>query len=263
MEHLTFICIYLVLLLPICLTQLIIPFLSEKTMKYSPMTQSCNRQAEKRGYPSLLVRIMLAFQHLTIWTMFLAVAYLLPLASGGMLKDDLFKYSTVSCIIRPILPGAGIIVAQYWSFIFSFGPWSLVPQEEFSKDPKEALRIAQCLLMYPSATPYVFFYLIMQIQHTLIPLMPWLEELWFPESLGSICPRPSIWSQTFLTVGYLLLWLLWGLCCWYVRGRPPYPIVKQAHDKGYWPFLYGSLLFLAVMACRINHTFFSFGPPLP
>ena len=262
MEHLTFLYIYLAFLLPVSLLQLIVPFLPDKAMNYSPNTLSCNLQAVKRGYPYLLVRFMVSFQHLTIWTMLLATVYLLSLALGGMLNDDLAKYAAVTCFIRPILPGAGVIVAQYWSFIFTFGPWSLVPREEFSKNPEEALRIAQCLFMYPSATPYILFYLLMHIQHTFIPLMPWVEELWFPESVYSVCPRPSIWSQTFQTVSYLLLWLVWGFSCWYVRGRPPYPIVKEVHDKGSWPYLYGGMLLLAVIACRINHTFFSSGQPV-
>jgi len=256
MEHATFIYFYVVILLPISVMIVLVPFLPVKVMKYSELTLSCNAQAVRRGYPMFLVRTMLSFQHLTICTMLLVTVYVTLLAWGYSVNNP-GKYAHVLCSIRPILPGAGIIVAQYWSFIFAFGPWSLVPREEFPSNPKTAMQIAHCCFMYPSATRYVFFYILMHIQHTFIPLMAWIEELLFLESVHSICPHPPLWRQITLTLSYLFAWLLWGLSCWYVRGRPPYPILKEVHQKGYWPVLYGGMIFLAVMASRVHYFFFN------
>ena len=67
----------LVLFLPLSLIWCCMPFIpTSMRSKPTAATQQNNNHALKRGYPLLAVRFMMAYQHLTIWTMLLTTLYL-------------------------------------------------------------------------------------------------------------------------------------------------------------------------------------------
>ena len=242
MEHRSFIWIYILLLLPLSILQVIITLVSscrKGSTKFSPTAETTlanNAQALRRGFPLWVVETMRSYQHLTVWTMTISAVYCVLVEIGYRYTNN--RYSEWFCPIRTFLPAAGTIVANYWTFIFVFGVWSLVPREDFPKDDEKAdamahrlfkydepalisiptsismpliatptsvttpLSYLQCssFKRYPSWSMYVIVYMIMHVQHTLLPLLAWVEYAWYPGVVNALCPAP-----TFLTgVTYLL-----------------------------------------------------------
>ena len=174
MDYAGFVGLNCLLLLPISVfhaTQVLFP--ASRLLPLSEHSKLANEQAIQRGYPEVLVRMMLAFQHLTVCTMTMtAIYYLFQLVN--LFSSHAMTLDTPLCFIRNTLPAAGVIVAQYWTFVYTLGPWSLVPREDFPRDDKKANFIARRIFMYPSCSGYLLLHLLMHLQHTWIPALPWL-----------------------------------------------------------------------------------------
>ena len=154
MDHRTFVGIYCLLLTPLSLLQVFVAFAGcwEAYKPTSETTRANNEQALRRGFPLWLVETMRSYQHLTVWTMTIATVYVILVEMGYRYNNhDPSRYSEWFCPIRMFLPTAGIIVANYWTFIFVFGVWSLVPREDFHKDDDKANAVALRLFMYESS----------------------------------------------------------------------------------------------------------------
>lgn len=249
MDYSAFVLLNCLLLLPITVfhaAQVFFP--ASRLLPLSEHSRLANEQAIERGYPEVLVRLMLAFQHLTVCTMTMsAVYYLLQLVN--VLSSPTITLSSPLCFIRNVLPASGVIVAQYWTFVYSLGPWSLVPREDFPRDDKKANFIARRIFMYPSCSGYLLLHLLMHLQHTWIPALPWIEAYLYPDKIIDQCPAISF-HQEFKAAGtYLLTWLIWGMACWYVRRRPPYPVLRSVWRNGLWSILYPAMILLAFAGC--------------
>jgi len=248
MDHRSFVWIYILLLLPLTLFHAILTVAGCFFQAFKPTAESIranNAQALRRGFPLWFVETLRMYQHLTIWTMTIATFYVVLLEIGYRYHNhDPSHYSEWVCPIRTFLPTAGMLVANYWTFIFVFGVWSLVPREDFPKDDEKANDMANRLFKYPSCSLSVILYIIMHIQHTFLPVMTWLEYGWYPSVVNDMCPVPSFFTEWTHVVSYLTVWLLWGMMCWYVRGTPPYPIMRTMWRNGQWRLLYGSIFVL-------------------
>ena len=249
MDYSVFVGLNCLLLLPITLFQAAqVVFPASRLLPLSEHSKAANEQAIQRGYPEILVRMMLAFQHLTVCTMTLTAVYYL-LQFIHLISPNTFHLSSSLCLLRSILPAAGVVVAQYWTFVYSFGPWSLVPREDFPRDDKKADLIAQRIFMYPSFTGYMLLHMLMHMQHTWIPALPWLETYFYTDKIIDQCPRISL-HQEFSAAGtYLVTWLLWGMACWFVRRRPPYPLLRSVWRNGLWSILYPAMVLVAFLGC--------------
>lgn len=244
------------LFVPISLLIFAMPFIPTK-YRTTPTksTAANNANALKQGVPILVVRFMMAYQHLTVCTMTATAIYFVFSASAyhsGRAANGFI------CTLRIILPGAGAVVAQFWTFVFTFGPWSLVPREDFPADNNKAKWLTERMLMRPSWTRHCIFYVLMHVQHTWMPLLPWLElGLYGSSTPQGSCPVPSMAEECWMVTCYLLTWLVWGLLVWKARKNPPYPILRVAWQGGTWPVLYGSMCVLglgaAVVSNRMRH----------
>ena len=249
MDYSVFVGLNCLLLLPITLFQAAqVVFPATRLLSLSEHSKAANEQAIQRGYPEILVRMMLAFQHLTVCTMTLTASYYL-LQLLLLTAPNTLHLSSFLCFLRSALPAAGVIVAQYWTFVHSLGPWCLVPREDFPRDDKKANLIAQRIFMYPSCSGYMLLHMLMHLQHTWVPALPWLETYFYTEKVIDQCPMISF-QQEFSTAGtYLVTWLQWGMACWFVRRRPPYPLLRSVWRNGLWSILYPSMILLAFLGC--------------
>lgn len=241
------------LFVPLSTIIFVMPFVSSSAPAPEGTTAN-NANALKQGYPLFVVRLMLAYQHLTICTMTTTALYIVL---SGAAHYSGQPSSSFICSLRLVLPGAGAIVAQFWTFILVFGPWSLVTREDFPADDKKAKWLIERLFLRPSRTKHCFFFVLMHVQHTWMPLLPWIEQGLFSASSSwphRACPEPSLGDECWAVVRYLFAWLVWGLFIWNARKNPPYPMLRTAWRQGTWPLLYGTMTALALGAAALSST---------
>jgi len=195
----------------------------------------------------------MAYQHLTVCTM---TATALHILLSGAAHFSGQPAGSFSCGLRLILPGAGAVVFQFWTFVFAFGPWSLVMREDFPSDDKKTKWLIERLLLRPSCTKHCFFYALMHVQHTWMPLLPWVEQGLYNVSGTpyAACLEPSLLDECWAVARYLLAWLAWGLFVWHARKNPPYPILRTVWRQGTWPLMYGAMVVLALGAAAASNT---------
>jgi hypothetical protein len=229
----------LVLFLPLSLLWCCMPFIpTSMRSKPTAATQQNNNYALKRGYPLLAVRFMMAYQHLTIWTMLLTTLYLSLSLLEEMGVAGLPR--GVRCAARQVLPAAGPIVAQFWTFVLTLGPWTLVDRRDFPKSEKKAMELVEKLFYRPTLSPACAFLALMHLQHTWMPALPFVEAFFFFDENHAAC-SPGVVGLAHhigLAAAYLLSWLAWALFCWRARNSPPYPILRTVWLNGTWLLLY-------------------------
>lgn len=251
-----FVGISLVLFLPISFYVVCAPFIPTKYRSIpTRATKRNNDCALSKGWPLISVRFMQTYQHLTVCTMQLTTVYLLLSSLQLALQPPEESWlPLVRCGVRLILPGAGSVVAHFWTFICCFGPWSLVDREDFPSDEKKAADLVQRCFFRLSWTPACFFLMIMHLQHTWLPLLPWVEAAFFDTG----CQPESIMKQLLLTIGYMLSWLCFGLIVWVARENPPYPIMRDVWRNGWWPVMYGLMILQTLVALMLSKVWLAF-----
>jgi len=98
----------------------------------------------------------------------------------------------------------------------------------------------------------VLLWFALQVQHTLAPLMPWVEAVLWPEPL----PFALLDEMAMLLV-VAALYLAWSLgFCWRVRGVPPYPVMRAAWRDGVrvWLPLYAFVIASGIGIVCLRHT---------
>lgn len=94
----------------------------------------------------------------------------------------------------------------------------------------------------PSRHWLCLLFLLMHSQHTLMPLVPWVEDALFASRMP---PPLALSTEATAVVVYGFGWLTWSVgFCWHVRKAPPYPILRLVWDNGSWPFFYGAMVAL-------------------
>jgi hypothetical protein len=253
-SHFQFIIANLIVFFPISFMSFIQVFLPQRIIPASEYTLHANNQAIRRGYPAVLVRTMLSYQHLTVCTMTTTTLYLMITAFYYYSNDGRYLISSL-CYLRLILPGACLVVAQYWTFVLIFDPWTLVPREDFPKDNSKANSMANRIFLYPSISMYLPFHLLIQLQHSWMPVLLWVEVYLFSQDVSKLCSLPSALEEVTASLTYLLTWLIWGMGCWYVRGRPPYPLLRTVWNNKWWKALYPAMAVLGVVGALAYHEF--------
>ena len=259
-----FLALNFIIFCPLSVVWCSLPFIpSSLRQKPTAVTQRNNEHALKLGYPLLLVRLMLCYQHLTIWTMLLTTMYLALSFLEQISYPDLGPTAAwARCAARHVLPGAAPIVAQFWTFIMFAGPWSLIDRRDFPKSEGKAKKLVAVLFYRPSFSFAGVFYLLMHIQHTWMPFLPFIEAMYFePSRIGCIIfdevqeysiAHPSLGSQFLYVAIFLLSWLIWALFVWRARNNAPYPILRTVWLNGKWPVLYISMSAIGVIGVLIS-----------
>ena len=147
--YLIFLAVNAILFAPISAAVAVMPLVPQKWRKTTGVTLKNNKHALDRGYPLFLVRVMQAYQHLTICTMMLTVFYLtLTLREHylGTHPRVLPAATSLRCAVRQALPASGLVVAQFWSFMLLPGsPWTLVDRKDFPANNKKTQFIVKRL----------------------------------------------------------------------------------------------------------------------
>ena len=216
--------------------------------RQSAATQRNNGHALAKGWPPVAVRLMQTYQHLTVCTMQLTSIYLLLSAYFYLTRDTGLDWAR--CGARLILPAAGSIVAHFWTFVLLFGPFSIADREDFPADEEKTNRMVRRLFYRPSMSASCLFYILMHVQHTWMPLLPWFEGAVFPSEV--MCPPSPFSKQLLLSAGFLLSWLSWALFVWAARNNPPYPIMRTVWRDGTWTVLYAGMVFQAVASIAVS-----------
>jgi hypothetical protein len=170
---------------------------------------------------------MQGFQHLTLWVELLLSVYLACSVLG---------LTTARAITRAIIFPASALVGIGWHLLIRWSPvlelqspWTMLPRDQFPANEEEAHAWVRAILVRPSPSlpsllP-VFF--LLQLQHNLMPLLPWVEQYFYPEptTLSLTLELGLIWA-------FACVWLLWShLITWPALGRAPYPILDLAWQK--------------------------------
>ena len=218
---------------------------------YNPQRNKRTAKAIARGWPSFLVVIMQVSCHLTVCGQGLTIAYMTVSLHGG--------FPQVRAVLRCLNWSVVTIVGIFWQVLLrvrltrtgpSF-PWTMFPRDEFPKSDKDAEWVVARLLA-PSKTPLVAMFSLLQLQHTLMPLAPWLEQFLWPEP-----PTLSLAAELGLLLVYAACWLVWAIgICWHVRGAPPYPVLGAAYKEGaatWMPIYAGIIGSGCVCACAAHY----------
>jgi FAR-17a/AIG1-like protein. len=123
-------------------------------------------------------------------------------------------------------------------------------REGFPKDDKEARRVVDKIL-YPSASPWVFLFVALQVQHTIGPLAPWLELYLWPEP-----PYFSLLTDLAMLLVAAAAYLGWAVgLTWHMRGVPPYPVMGAAWRDGIgaWLPLYAFVIMSGLAITCLRH----------
>ena len=122
----------------------------------------------------------------------------------------------------------------------------MLPREDFPKDDVLAWQFAHRLL-WPSWHPLaVVCICFIHLQHTAMPLYPWIEDFLFPEA-----PVFTAATEICALLACAVAWLIWAIpICWLGRGQPPYPVLRAVWHDGSWPQFYATFFALGLsMVC--------------
>ena len=190
------------------------------------------------------------FQHLTVCTHlgFVGYLWLTHLCSDGACEANGTLWQIREILRAASFPLTAVVGIGFWllatvSPVKSLpAPWTMLPRDDFPADEKAALQEARHILSptwHPLLAIHVGF---IQLQHTAMPLYPWLEEYLYPEP-----PTLSAATELTATLCCGCAWLLWVmLVTWPARGSPPYPILRAIWREGSWRLFYSAFIALGI-----------------
>jgi hypothetical protein len=200
--------------------------------------------ALKTGLPRLLLAMINLYQHLTVCTQGLTVAYL------AISLDSRWPYAQalLCAILFPMcsLVGIGWWALVSWSPVPSrvHPPWTMFPRHDFPKDDAKADHMARALSR-PTQGPLLPVFCVLQLQHCAMPLIPWVEQFLYPKQ-----PTLSLSTELCVSLGVGIAYLGWAVgFCWHVRGEPPYPVLQALYQEGTWPQFYAVVIFVIASIC--------------
>jgi hypothetical protein len=191
-----------------------------------------NERAVKAGFPRVVVGFMVSYQHLTTCTHLLATMYLAARLAG---------LSGLAAAAQAMLLPAASIVGIGWTVLFNWSPspalkppWTMLPRAEFPKGAR-GLEVADLCTRRPSLTPFMGMFIMLQMMHVAIPLLPWVDIYLYASP-----PTLAFGTEVALALGYTFAYLGWSLgVCWRARGKPPYPVLEAVYKEGNAPLFYG------------------------
>eukprot|EP00966_Prymnesium_polylepis_P094383 2184649-Prymnesium_polylepis.2 len=196
------------------------------------------------------------YQHLTVCTHTGLVVYLiLSVACEGdrTCDGDSWRLQARNLLRAVGFPLTAVVGIGFWTLALASPtkllapPWTMLPREDFPKDDVLASQLARRLL-WPTWHPLLVVCIcFIHLQHTAMPLYPWLEDFLYPEG----APVFTAATEICALLACAFAWIIWAIpVCWLARGQPPYPVLRAVWHDSSWPRFYATFFALGLsMVC--------------
>jgi hypothetical protein len=177
-----------------------------------PSQQEWALDASRRGWSQWMIRFTRATQFFTLYSMLMVIAALIT-------------ESREIAVVASVLEGMVFLlyhgICSYDAKLLAYDRHDIVEM---------------CTGWLPPMNRYVFVWVGLHIQHTLVPTLLWSTVKHYPE-------------DEWLVLLALTVYLALNHLCWLVQGHPAYPIQEILYGKGRHVY-YGSV-FLVYLACLL------------
>jgi len=214
--------------------------------------QPALRRALAKGFSRPTVALMQFYQYLTSCTHALGIVYLALSLQGGK--------PIVLAAARAVLFPWATFVGVAWSLLCCWSPtrslrppWTMLPRNMFPKDDATSAKIARQIICWPTLGPFLPVFMLPQLQHVAMPLLPWVEAALYPEVMT---PLLSLRSEAALVATCSAAWAGFSLGqCWHALGQAPYPVSEAVWREGSWKAFYAVTFAAELMMVLLGYWF--------
>jgi len=219
----------------------------------SEQWQPVLRRALARGFSRPTVALMHFYQYLTSCTHALGIVYLALSLHGG-------KPLALAAARAVLFPWA-TFVGMAWSVLSRWSPtrslrppWTMLPRDQFPKDDAIAAEIARKMIFRPTLGWSLPVFMLLQLQHVAMPLLPWVEAALYSEMVSP--PLLSLQSEVALLVACSAAWAGYSIgWCWHALDQAPYPVLEAVWREGSWRAFYAVTIAASLVIVPLGYHF--------